>query len=586
MDLSDLSNIANPGKHSSFLVLLVANFADGYGTFRDKIPNGRKVPHPCDPTTIWGGVGHEAQGGGGQRNPFGLDFYREGKTWTPALCQMDSDGDGKTNGQELGDPDCEWTPNKVAKYIVGLSHPGVCEPLGDPKCTGKNAFLQCDDPPKFTCDMEEDTINQTLKFPRTTVPPWETNYYCMTFDLLTDGDYHLIGSQPLIDNADVLHHMILYGCKDTVFATTTPQSCGMKKQNCDDMIALWAVGFNGDCLHKDSGFRVGVNGYKKAILEIHWNNPDKRTDHMDGSGMYIFLTKTRRIHNTGILLVGQNYIRIPPRSPRVVVTANCSRTDTSRFIVNGPVYFTRALNHMHYLGREMKLEYYRDGKKLRDLSYETDYSYDSPKTFEFTTPIEFRPGDEIITTCVFSSMNMNRTVYKGDATNDEMCLGFLTYHPMENLTLTTCTQWQDISENSLNAYGDKVIIVNGCNTTAFIDDNHPATAAFIKAVFDNCKMLSGCIPECRAFLTEAMKNPCVNGSVGAYYRELAVEKRQQTRFSMFTALDSCNTEIARENCQANCLDTCKEDYKPTSEASTATSATLMASILFTIFLCL
>ncbi|XP_062622232.1 uncharacterized protein LOC134283766, partial [Saccostrea cucullata] len=254
---------------STFLFLLVINCADGFGSFRDKIPNGRNVPHPCDPTTIWQGVGHEARGGGGQRNPFGLNFNREGNTWTSTLCRMDSDGDGKTNGQELGDPDCEWTPNNEPKSVVGLSHPvllGVCEPLGDPKCAGKNNFLQCNDL-SFNCDMEKDTINQTLKFPTTMVPATETNYFCMTFDLLTDGDYHLIASEPLIDNADVLHHMILYGCKDTVNATSTPESCGMAKENCNDMIALWALGFTGECLHKDTGFRIGINGIKKATLE-------------------------------------------------------------------------------------------------------------------------------------------------------------------------------------------------------------------------------------------------------------------------------------------------------------------------------
>ena len=30
--------------------------------------------------------------------------------WTEALCHMDSDGDGRTNGEELGDPDCVWQP--------------------------------------------------------------------------------------------------------------------------------------------------------------------------------------------------------------------------------------------------------------------------------------------------------------------------------------------------------------------------------------------------------------------------------------------------------------------------------------------
>lgn len=46
------------------------------------------------------------------------------KTWTYYLCRKDSDGDGKTNGEELGDPDCEWVPNSVPKSTVSLSHPG------------------------------------------------------------------------------------------------------------------------------------------------------------------------------------------------------------------------------------------------------------------------------------------------------------------------------------------------------------------------------------------------------------------------------------------------------------------------------
>lgn len=34
------------------------------------------------------------------------DFKNAGKKWTVDLCKKDSDGDGFTNGQELGDPSC------------------------------------------------------------------------------------------------------------------------------------------------------------------------------------------------------------------------------------------------------------------------------------------------------------------------------------------------------------------------------------------------------------------------------------------------------------------------------------------------
>src|SRR4051794_21709194 len=53
---------------------------------------------------------HVSAQGGGQRNTFGIAVAQSLVT-TPdwaALCHLDSDGDGQTNGQELGDPGCIW----------------------------------------------------------------------------------------------------------------------------------------------------------------------------------------------------------------------------------------------------------------------------------------------------------------------------------------------------------------------------------------------------------------------------------------------------------------------------------------------
>jgi ribonuclease I len=43
-----------------------------------------------------------ANGGGGSLNAFGRDFKTLGLSWTPELCAKDSDGDGFSNGFELG----------------------------------------------------------------------------------------------------------------------------------------------------------------------------------------------------------------------------------------------------------------------------------------------------------------------------------------------------------------------------------------------------------------------------------------------------------------------------------------------------
>ena len=81
--------------------------------FINQIPNARLVPGVgaagCD-------LCHQSPSGGDARNLFGRDTDRfqsgQSVNWT-ALCDVDSDGDGLTNGQELADPDCVWQPGDV-----------------------------------------------------------------------------------------------------------------------------------------------------------------------------------------------------------------------------------------------------------------------------------------------------------------------------------------------------------------------------------------------------------------------------------------------------------------------------------------
>ncbi len=71
-------------------------------------------------------------GGGTPRNAFGVaveELVSPGAGgdevfWGPELAALDSDGDGFTNGEELGDPDGTWQ--------AGDDAPGVSEDLGHP----------------------------------------------------------------------------------------------------------------------------------------------------------------------------------------------------------------------------------------------------------------------------------------------------------------------------------------------------------------------------------------------------------------------------------------------------------------------
>ena len=98
----------------AYLMLVVQS----HKTYRGKVPNG------CMEIANSKALGHVNDVGGGANNVFGKAFKTAGFKWTTELCQADSDGDGQTNGFELGDPNCNWKEGEKAAITDQLSHPG------------------------------------------------------------------------------------------------------------------------------------------------------------------------------------------------------------------------------------------------------------------------------------------------------------------------------------------------------------------------------------------------------------------------------------------------------------------------------
>jgi hypothetical protein len=93
-------------------------------------PNGGNVTIPHGIKAI----GHTNGEGGGPTTPYGDDFVGQGNNWTQALCLHDSDGDGQTNGLELGDPCCVWSVGSKPSVSHAISHPGLADYTTTRKC--------------------------------------------------------------------------------------------------------------------------------------------------------------------------------------------------------------------------------------------------------------------------------------------------------------------------------------------------------------------------------------------------------------------------------------------------------------------
>lgn len=110
--------LARGGKAAALLLVLAPAAVRAHSFYLRDLPNGESVPgRPA--------LGHVSTGGGGTLNAFGKDFRTHGRTWSRALCELDSDGDGRTNGEELGDPSCVWRIGQTPEFTTGLTHPGV-----------------------------------------------------------------------------------------------------------------------------------------------------------------------------------------------------------------------------------------------------------------------------------------------------------------------------------------------------------------------------------------------------------------------------------------------------------------------------
>jgi len=100
--------------------------------YRDLFPNGFNVPFNS-------AAGHvNRANGGGTVSSFGRDFRLAGYKWTKELCQQDSDGDGQTNGLELGDPCCHWKVGDEPLRTFDLGDPSI-----EKQSTGAGIPLNC-----------------------------------------------------------------------------------------------------------------------------------------------------------------------------------------------------------------------------------------------------------------------------------------------------------------------------------------------------------------------------------------------------------------------------------------------------------
>lgn len=373
-------------------------------------------------------MGHVHPAGGGERNEFGMDFASEGYEWTVSLCEMDSDGDGRSNGLELGDPGCIWLEGDEPQGPA-LSHPGIAdvpkERFGDP----------CDD---YVTPDDEMTMDIVFSVP-TEIDEARTHYICeqQVMDVPTQAVVHMIKNGVLLDNSDVLHHMFVFVCDANATSTDGskvgegPYTCSGNESGCR-RVGGWALGPHEKCTPPNVGEEIDFSSSDKVVVKIeaHYDNT-KGISEQDQSGMRLHLTPTLRPLTGGRVMGGVAAVDarfvIPAQQNSYGLTGICP-TAVTEYMVR-PTYAYAFTPHMHFYGRSLVTEHYRCGEKIGEIGRISAYEFDNQQTYSLNPPVKILPGDALVTTCNFNTSLADFDVEGGEETTNEMCLNFISVYP-------------------------------------------------------------------------------------------------------------------------------------------------------------
>lgn len=194
----------------STLLLLASTY--GYRQDLAKLPNGNSYGLT---------LGHPG-GATGRTTNIASSFYKMGQTWNKAFCLADADGDGQSNGLEMGDPCCKWSPGQVPQFTTGLSDPNSAASMTTtqmPPCIMAYATANA----KLQCAVCVQALQLDLVKPSDNAAEFSLTSVKSCKDATQDDNQKLLCVATLIKNADQL----LMDQKNGVIPTQSCMNLGL-----------------------------------------------------------------------------------------------------------------------------------------------------------------------------------------------------------------------------------------------------------------------------------------------------------------------------------------------------------------------
>ncbi|XP_067274110.1 DBH-like monooxygenase protein 2 homolog [Pseudorasbora parva] len=273
-----------------------------------------------------------------------------------------------------------------------------------------------------------------------TVPANQTYYHCKVMKAQTfDRKQHIYRIEPFITNFDLVHHVLLYRCPQSVTEPFEAQCYTGKGEECMETVAVWGVGGGAFELPEMAGLPIGGNvGDFFYRLEMHYNNPNKSAGRVDNSGLRFYYTSELRQHDAAILTTGLavafGYI-IPPKAKSFLTYGLCDTAYIPK-VLETPhdLQVFSVMMHTHLAGRKVRVGHFRGGKQIDLLAVDENYNFEYQEVTNLGKTKTVQLGDKLLVECTYNTENRNTLTWGGLSTSEEMCLAFLFYYPAMNLS--------------------------------------------------------------------------------------------------------------------------------------------------------
>lgn len=300
------------------------------------------------------------------------------------------------------------------------------------------------------------TMNFTISQPEVEIPTAETTY-CYSLHKMPEGRRNfLLGERPN-ESSPLLHHLVLYACygmpDELLEMLDQPANCDWENfaNPCNGFVTEWAPGMSGRTFEEGYGKPFGSELYEYAMFETHYNNPEGIEGETDAASYTFTYTDEQVDTEIGTLTLGDLQVEgwfLEPGKELVAHSTTCTPECTERWPAEG-ITAVSVFHHMHFRGRNARVQIIRDGVEIDPLSvlHDFEYGYQFSKALD---QIKLLPGDRLITTCEFNTMNDTEPAPGGQGSQDEMCFAWVDYYPANDVLACTQINMGNLPENPIN----------------------------------------------------------------------------------------------------------------------------------------